>query len=288
MFYPFIEARLHQGQAPATTCCSGPRDVPGRTALGAMAIGFYVVLLISGGNDVIAEKFDISLNAMTWAGRIGLLIVPPLAYYVTYRICLGLQQHDREVLAHGVETGIIRRLPDGRFIEVHQPLAASDDGHGELEYAGWVGAEEDEPARRARARPSGASSSRSRSRSRRRSRRGTPRSRSAPSVRRSAATTADLHPRSARGAHPRGGRHGRFCCCPDPPPCPISGPRLTPGKAGAEKRSHGQETCHYGDVVRTTATVCPSRRQQLPASAPWTRGRCWNHGDARVKPGPAG
>ena len=122
MFYPFIEARLTQGQRGSTTCCSARATCPTRTALGAMAIAFYVVLLLSGGNDVIADKFDISLNAMTWAGRIGLLIVPPLAYYVTYRICLGLQQHDREVLAHGVETGIIRRLPDGRFIEVHQPL----------------------------------------------------------------------------------------------------------------------------------------------------------------------
>ncbi len=54
---------------------------------------------------------------------------------MTYRICLGLQQHDRQVLAHGVETGIIRRLPDGRFIEVHQPLG---DGQSGLEYAGWV------------------------------------------------------------------------------------------------------------------------------------------------------
>jgi ubiquinol-cytochrome c reductase cytochrome b subunit len=81
---------------------------------------------------VVADKLDISLNAMTWGGRVGLLIVPPIAYYVTYRICLGLQQHDREVLVHGVETGIIKRLPDGRFIEVHQPLS---DG-GRLEYAG--------------------------------------------------------------------------------------------------------------------------------------------------------
>jgi ubiquinol-cytochrome c reductase cytochrome b subunit len=95
--------------------------------------------MLSGGNDVIADKFHISLNATTWAGRIGLLIVPPLAYYVAYRIALGLQQHDREVLVHGVETGIIRRLPDGRFIEVHQPLGPTDDhGHGELEYNGWT------------------------------------------------------------------------------------------------------------------------------------------------------
>ena len=135
MFYPFIEARLHKDRG-MHHLLQRPRDVPTRTALGAMAIGFYAVLLISGGNDVIADKLNISLNAMTWAGRIGILVIPPLAYYITYRLCLGLQQHDREVLSHGVETGIIKRLPDGQFIEVHQPLAPSGNGHGSLEYAG--------------------------------------------------------------------------------------------------------------------------------------------------------
>jgi ubiquinol-cytochrome c reductase cytochrome b subunit len=148
MFYPWLEARFTKDKR-AHHLLQRPRDVPMRTALGSMAIGFYVVLLISGGNDVIADKFFISLNAMTWAGRIGLLLVPPLAFYVAYRICLGLQQHDREVLVHGVETGIIKRLPDGRFIEVHQPLSVSagdghagdghaSDGHEELDYGGWV------------------------------------------------------------------------------------------------------------------------------------------------------
>ena len=87
-------------------------------------------MTLSGANDVIADKFHISLNAMTWAGRIGLIILPPIAYVITHRVFLGLQQHDREVLAHGVETGIIRRLPDGRFVEVHQPLGEN------LEYTG--------------------------------------------------------------------------------------------------------------------------------------------------------
>lgn len=138
IFYPFIEARLNKDNK-IHNLLQRPRDNPSRTALGAMAVSFYLVLTLSGANDVIADKFFISLNAMTWAGRIGLIIVPPLAYYVTYRLCLGLQQHDREVLAHGVETGIIRRLPDGRFMEVHQPLADTDEhGHGELEYVGWV------------------------------------------------------------------------------------------------------------------------------------------------------
>ncbi|MEN3361571.1 MAG: ubiquinol-cytochrome c reductase cytochrome b subunit [Mycobacteriales bacterium] len=133
--YPFIEARL-TGDRAHHNLLQRPRDVPVRTALGAMAIGFYLVLWISGGNDVISAKFDISLNAMTWIGRIGVIVVPPVAYALTYRICLGLQRHDREVLEHGVETGIIKRLPNGAYIEVHQPLGAVDEhGHGVLEYA---------------------------------------------------------------------------------------------------------------------------------------------------------
>ncbi|MFE9958841.1 cytochrome bc complex cytochrome b subunit [Micromonospora sp. NPDC005299] len=140
LFYPFLEAR-HLKDYKHHNLLQRPRDTPARTAAGAMAVGFFLVLTLSGANDVIADKFHISLNAMTWAGRVGLLVVPPLAYYLTYRLCLGLQQHDREVLAHGVETGIIRRLPNGRFVEVHQPLTPVDghDGHGPaLDYVGWV------------------------------------------------------------------------------------------------------------------------------------------------------
>ncbi|MEU4236695.1 ubiquinol-cytochrome c reductase cytochrome b subunit [Actinoplanes sp. NPDC026619] len=139
MFYPWIEARRFKDKQ-IHNLLQRPRDNPERVGIGAMSLSFFMVATLSGGNDVIADKFHISLNAMTWAGRIGLLVLPPLAYYVSVRICLGLQQHDREVLAHGVETGIIRRLPNGQFMEVHQPLGPVDD-HGHpipLEYGGWV------------------------------------------------------------------------------------------------------------------------------------------------------
>lgn len=135
--YPFIERKL-TGDNAHHNLLQRPRDVPVRTSLGAMGVAFFVVATISCGNDIIANKFNISLNAMTWAGRIGLLIVPAVAYYVCYRICLGLQRADREVLEHGVETGIIKRLPHGEFIEVHQPLGPVDHhGHPEpLPYQG--------------------------------------------------------------------------------------------------------------------------------------------------------
>jgi ubiquinol-cytochrome c reductase cytochrome b subunit len=139
MFYPFIEARRNKDYA-MHHLLQRPRDAPERVGVGAMAFTFFLIATLSGGNDVIADKFHISLNAISWAGRIGLVIGPPLMYFIAVRICLGLQQHDREVLAHGVETGIIKRLPDGRFVEIHQPLGPVDD-HGHplpLDYAGWV------------------------------------------------------------------------------------------------------------------------------------------------------
>jgi len=134
--YPFLEAKLTKDRE-RHNLLQRPRDVPVRTGLGAMAITFYGVLLLSGGNDLIAKAFDISLNAMTWGGRIALLVLPPLAYAAAYRVCLGLQRHDREVLEHGIETGIITLLPNGEFIEIHQPIGPVDDhGHGQLQYAG--------------------------------------------------------------------------------------------------------------------------------------------------------
>jgi ubiquinol-cytochrome c reductase cytochrome b subunit len=139
MVYPWVEQRRTGAARRHHQLLQRPRDVPARTALGAMAFSFYLVLALSAANDVIAYKLQISLNAMTWAGRVGVLLVPPLAYFVTYRACLALQQHDREVLVHGLETGIIKRLPSGRFVEVHQPLGPTDEaGVGALEYRGWV------------------------------------------------------------------------------------------------------------------------------------------------------
>ncbi|KAF0842488.1 cytochrome bc1 complex cytochrome b subunit [Nocardia caishijiensis] len=136
--YPWIEKRLTGDTSAHHNLLQRPRDVPVRTAIGAMAIAFYVVLTLSCVNDIIALKFDISLNATTWIGRIGLLLLPPLAYFITYRFCIGLQRSDRAVLEHGIETGVIKRLPHGEYIEVHQPLGGVD-AHGHaipLEYQG--------------------------------------------------------------------------------------------------------------------------------------------------------
>ena len=137
LVYPWIEKRF-TGDDAHHNLLQRPRDVPVRTGIGAMAIAFYIVLTYSAMNDIIAYKFHISLNATTWIGRIGMLVLPPLVYFIAYRWAVALQRSDREVLEHGVETGIIKRLPHGAYIELHQPLGPVDD-HGHpipLEYQG--------------------------------------------------------------------------------------------------------------------------------------------------------
>ncbi len=135
--YPAIERKFTKDSAHHNLL-QRPRDVPVRTSLGVAFLAFYIMNLINGANDLFAFKLDISLNVMTWIGRIGSVVFPVLAYMITYRLCLGFQHHDREVLEHGVETGIVRRSPTGEFYEVHQPLGPVDE-HGHpipLEYQG--------------------------------------------------------------------------------------------------------------------------------------------------------
>jgi len=125
MSYPWIEKAFTKDRA-MHNLLQRPRDVPVRTSLGAAFLAFYIVNLMNGANDLFALELHVSLNALVWAGRIGSIIAPVIAYAVTYQLCLILQRTDRDVLEHGIETGTVRRLPNGAFIEIHQPLGPPD------------------------------------------------------------------------------------------------------------------------------------------------------------------
>jgi len=123
--YPFIEQWV-TGDKRHHNILDRPRNVPVRTALGATAISFYLILWIGGGNDIIAQSFDLSINAITWTLRAMLFVVPPLVFVVTRRVCLGLQRRDREKLLHGYETGTILRMPTGEYLELHAPISDTE------------------------------------------------------------------------------------------------------------------------------------------------------------------
>ncbi|MCQ4046240.1 cytochrome bc complex cytochrome b subunit [Streptantibioticus rubrisoli] len=119
--WPFIEAWV-TGDDREHHLLDRPRNRPVRTAFGAAWIAWYLILLVGGGNDLWATHFHLSINAITWTVRIGFFAIPVLTFVVTKRICLGLQHRDRDKVLHGRETGVIKRLPHGEFIEVHEPL----------------------------------------------------------------------------------------------------------------------------------------------------------------------
>ncbi|NAZ84859.1 cytochrome bc1 complex cytochrome b subunit [Kineococcus indalonis] len=123
--YPWIE-QAATGDRREHHLLDRPRNAPTRTGLGVMALTFYVLLFISGGNDIIAHMMGLSINDITRSLRVAVFVLPALAFVITKRICLGLQRKDREKALHGRETGRIVRLPHGEFIEVHAPLTDTE------------------------------------------------------------------------------------------------------------------------------------------------------------------
>ncbi|MFC8521114.1 ubiquinol-cytochrome c reductase cytochrome b subunit, partial [Streptomyces sp. NPDC057257] len=119
--YPVFE-RWVTGDLLEHHLCDRPRDRPTRTGLGVAAIVFYAVLLLAGGNDVIAAQFRISVNTLTWIFRVAVLAGPVLAFMITKRVCLGLQMHERRLLEEGEETGEVRQDLAGGMGEGHAGL----------------------------------------------------------------------------------------------------------------------------------------------------------------------
>jgi ubiquinol-cytochrome c reductase cytochrome b subunit len=129
-FWPFFE-QWATGDRSYHNINDRPRNAPVRTGVGMATVVFYGVLWVEGANDVVADKLQIPLYTVTWIARILVFVGPTVAYFATRRICLGLQRKDRELLEHGLETGIIRQLPTGEFIEVHRPV--NEDSRAVLE-----------------------------------------------------------------------------------------------------------------------------------------------------------
>jgi ubiquinol-cytochrome c reductase cytochrome b subunit len=122
MAYPWIEAWA-TGDKREHHLADRPRNAATRTALGVAGISFYVLLMIGGGNDVIAYNLSLSINSVIWFLRFAIFIVPPIVFVITKRMCLGLQRKDRDLLLHGHETGRLLRTPTGEFLEIHEPVA---------------------------------------------------------------------------------------------------------------------------------------------------------------------
>ncbi|MFC9810135.1 cytochrome bc1 complex cytochrome b subunit [Streptomyces griseoaurantiacus] len=121
--YPVFE-RWVTGDTAEHHLCDRPRDRPVRTGLGVAALVGYAVLLMAGGNDVIATEFHADLNLLTWLFRAAFFLAPVAAFLLTRRVCLALQRHERRLLAEGEESGQVQQDVAGGMGETHRPLGA--------------------------------------------------------------------------------------------------------------------------------------------------------------------
>ncbi|GMA33977.1 hypothetical protein GCM10025876_01810 [Demequina litorisediminis] len=93
--YPWIE-KWATGDRGEKHVLDRPRNVPVRTGIGVATITFYVILVLEGSNDIVATLFHLSLNDLTIFFQWAIFILPPIMFWVTKRICMGLQRKDRE------------------------------------------------------------------------------------------------------------------------------------------------------------------------------------------------
>ncbi|MFI1069170.1 cytochrome bc complex cytochrome b subunit [Streptomyces puniciscabiei] len=126
--YPFVEQRLTGEWWAERHLCDRPRERPVRTGLGVAGTVWYGVLLLAGGNDVIAQTFHVSVNAITWVLRVAFLVAPVLAFLIARWLCRALTAAENERLAEGVPTGEIRQSVTGGYETDHEPVEAFRPG----------------------------------------------------------------------------------------------------------------------------------------------------------------
>ncbi|MGF1430888.1 cytochrome bc1 complex cytochrome b subunit [Kitasatospora sp. LaBMicrA B282] len=120
--YPFAEQWI-TGDRGERHLCDRPRDRPVRTAIGVAALTAYAVLLMAGGQDVLALVFRVSVNGLDWTLRVALFVAPAVAFWLTRRICLALQDRDRRRFTAGsTPTGLVRQSVEGGYLGEREPL----------------------------------------------------------------------------------------------------------------------------------------------------------------------
>ena len=115
LLVPWIERRFSKDDREHHLL-DRPRDAPHRTAAGAASISFVAVLFLGGAQDVIATTLRMSIGHVTAVLQIAAIVLPPIAYVATLRLCRSLKSRpgaDRTERAGGGRARRRRRLPRG-------------------------------------------------------------------------------------------------------------------------------------------------------------------------------
>ena len=119
--WPFLEARV-TGDHDWHNFAEHPRAHPVRSAAGAAGIAFFGVLMLAGGNDVVAKFLGIEVDTLNVYLRWGVFLLPALAGTVTFFVCRDLRERKVHPISRPPRT-VFRRNASGGFDEA--------DDHGE-------------------------------------------------------------------------------------------------------------------------------------------------------------
>ena len=110
--WPFIDKRMHRDLG-AHHLLERPHDRPGRTAMGAAALSFFVVLFLAGSDDLIAKWFTAPIDTVVLVFRIASIVTPVVVGAVAYRFMSaykrsGAQQFSKVPLAYFLHGKLVR------------------------------------------------------------------------------------------------------------------------------------------------------------------------------------
>ena len=125
--WPFLERRFTHDKEPHNLL-DRPRDVPVRTALGAATLAFYGILLLAGGNDVLAGIFRIAPEDITNAFRVLVFAIPLGVFFATRNVCRSLARDDLHPTV-APPGGRIVRTATGGFETLDPGDGDAGDGH---------------------------------------------------------------------------------------------------------------------------------------------------------------
>jgi ubiquinol-cytochrome c reductase cytochrome b subunit len=91
---PAAERRL-TGDGSVHNLADRPRDAPGRTAFGMAFLTWVALIFVAGSADRMYVFLGLSYEAQIWFYRVASFVLPFVAYVVTKRVCLALQESER-------------------------------------------------------------------------------------------------------------------------------------------------------------------------------------------------
>jgi ubiquinol-cytochrome c reductase cytochrome b subunit len=91
---PAFERRI-SGDGSTHNIADRPRDAPGRTAFGMAFLIWVSLIFVAGSADRMYVFLGLSYEGQIWFYRIASLVLPFVAYVVTRRVYMALQESDR-------------------------------------------------------------------------------------------------------------------------------------------------------------------------------------------------